>query len=113
VTADPFDLVAGFEKERAVLRSPAVEIREVFAILTKRDDRRAFAQPFRETAKAVIGERQPVALLRVFALVDDVEADVALVFHQMPHGGFPGDAFRCGQAAYVRRQDPVGAPLHG
>jgi len=73
-------------------------------------------------AKAVVGVGEPVAALGVFALVDDIEAGVAL------HLDDVGDrrlslsskpAFRrvearmTGQAAHMRRQNLAAASLHG
>ena len=66
----------------------------------------------RESAEAIIGVGQPVAAFGVLAFVDDVQAGLALALDELSNGGFSGQALGCRQAAYMRGQNFVRAPLH-
>src|SRR5205085_11269213 len=94
--ADPdwthrFDLLAGGIEVRALVARIAVEVGERLAVLPLGDQRHRarVGRPRLEAGEARLGIREPVAALRVLALVDKVEANLAL----------PAD--RVGQAAAI------------
>src|SRR5690606_9909555 len=92
-------------------------LRELLAVLALQDQRDAVAPgALREAAEAVVGVREPVAAFRVFAFVDDVEADLALPADDVRDRGHPfldaAEPGGLGQAADVGRQDSFRAAPH-
>jgi hypothetical protein len=97
------DLIAGLEKQRSPLAGPLVKVGELFAILAEGHDGRTLELPFREPTEAFVGEREPIAAFRVFARVDNVEADFTLAFDESSHGVRSRYTFRRWQAPHMRR----------
>jgi hypothetical protein len=78
--AHALDLLARRIEQRATLGRIAVELGEGLAVLALRDERllAGGSGPRLEAAEARLDVGEPVAALRVFALVDEVQADLAL-----------------------------------
>ena len=73
------DLPAGLVEQRPALGRVVVEVGELLAVLALQDQRLAACRrPRLEAAEAVVDIGEPVAALGVFALVDDIDADLAL-----------------------------------
>ena len=76
------DLPGRGVEQRAAFGSVAIERVELLAVAALRDQRLLAVSAARlEPGEAVVGERQPVAALGVLALVDEVEAELALPGH--------------------------------
>ncbi len=94
------DLRAGRIKQCAALAGIFVEIGEVVAILALLDERLAFRRlDVGEAAESLLHVAQPVAAFGIFAFVDDVDADGALVRDD------GGDIF--GEMRFVSGRDPL------
>jgi GAF domain-containing protein len=74
-----FDLPGGFVEQGSALGCGAVEVRENLAVLPLQDDRLAARRWTRlEAAETIVNVREPVAALCVFALIDHIDASLAL-----------------------------------
>jgi hypothetical protein len=75
------------EKQRLSFSRVSVEVRKLLAILASQQHRSGGRQCARfETAKPAVRERQPVAALGELALVDDVDANRALLIDNPAYG---------------------------
>ena len=70
------NLIAGFEKKRALFGGPLVELRELLAVFAARRHGLPLALARRKSAEAVVGEGEPVAAFGALALVDDVQTNL-------------------------------------
>src|SRR5262245_31522499 len=116
------DLRARRIEQRAALGCVFVEVGEFLAVLAAFDQRLLVVRrDVREAAEPVLHIAQPVAAFGIFALVDDIDADVALAGDDRRHV-FVKVRLVAGRYAAVKRpewqaadmgcQDPGNASLH-
>ena len=117
------DLRARHIEQRAAFVGVAVKVGEFLAVLALLDQRFAFGSlDVGEAAEAGQHVAQPVAALGVFAFVDDIDADAALLRDDGRHiigeprfvaGRDAGAGRQERQAAHVGGEDFRNAALHG
>jgi hypothetical protein len=94
----------------------AVEVGELLAIAALREQRRRVVVALLEAVEALVRVAEPVAALRVLALVEEVDAQLALAAHDPVDGRAEvvrGAVVGQREAAGVRGEEPVGAAAHG
>jgi hypothetical protein len=116
------DLVAGRVEQRAALAGVAIEVGEFLAVLALQQHRlAALRRPLGEATEPFVDIGEPVAFLGVFALVDDIEADLALPCHDgrdlraqplLIIWGVSVEPRGVRQASDMGGQNLVGAALH-
>src|SRR5271169_487157 len=105
------DLRAGRIEQCAALAGILVKIGKILAILALLDERLAFRRlDVGKAAEALLHVTQPVAALGIFAFVDDIDADVALV--RDDGGNVLGKmGFVAGRDPLVERQERKAADM--